>query len=149
MATGEFHVTSSDSGAMPSGQAMLNGLRGRCPACGRGAMFRKFLKVNDACPDCGEELHHHRADDFPAYLDIAIVGHILVPIVLAVETATVWPFWVAMTLWPAVALGMTMALLQPIKGAVVGMQWALGMHGFEQAKAARATAPVARRVAAR
>jgi uncharacterized protein (DUF983 family) len=141
MANGEFRiVASSDSGAMPSGQAMMNGLRGRCPACGRGAMFRKFLKVNDACPDCGEELYHHRADDFPAYLDIAIVGHVLVPIVLAVETVTVWPFWVAMTLWPLLALGMTLALLQPIKGAVVGMQWALGMHGFEHAKAARALA---------
>ncbi|MGE0061137.1 MAG: DUF983 domain-containing protein [Xanthobacteraceae bacterium] len=143
MTGGQFRITTpGGSGAMPSGRAMMNGLRGKCPACGRGAMFRKFLKVNDACPDCGEELHHHRADDFPAYLDIAIVGHILVPIVLAVETATVWPFWVAMTLWPAVALGMTLALLQPIKGAVVGMQWALGMHGFEQAKAARALAPV-------
>jgi uncharacterized protein (DUF983 family) len=45
-----------------------------------------------------------------------------------------------MTLWPLLALGMTLALLQPIKGAVVGMQWALGMHGFEHAKAARALA---------
>lgn len=140
MTNGEFRITSSEAGERPNGQAMWNGLRGRCPACGHGAMFRKFLKVNDACPECGEELHHHRADDFPAYLDIAIVGHILVPIVLAVETAVVWPFWVAMTLWPLVALGMTVALLQPIKGAVVGMQWALGMHGFEQAKAARAFA---------
>ena len=49
-------------------------------------MFRVFLKVNDACPHCGEELHHHRADDFPAYLVIVIVGHILVPIILVVET---------------------------------------------------------------
>jgi uncharacterized protein (DUF983 family) len=70
-------------------------------------MFRAFLKVADTCLHCGEKLHHHRADDFPAYLVIVIVGHILVPIVLAVETN---------------------GLLQPIKGAVVAIQWYGGMH---------------------
>lgn len=125
-------------GRLSNGQAMWRGFRGRCPACGRGRMFGKFLKVNDACPDCGEELHHHRADDFPAYLVIFIAGHILVPIVLAVETMSVLPFWLSMTLWPLVALAMTVALIQPVKGAVVAMQWGLGMHGFEEAKTARA-----------
>ncbi len=73
--------TASVRVVLPSrfGQAVWRGFRGRCPACGEGRVFRAFLKVNDACPRCGEELHHHRADDFPAYLVIAIVGHILVP----------------------------------------------------------------------
>ena len=30
---------------------------------GQGRMFHRYLKVNDACPQCGGELHHHRADD--------------------------------------------------------------------------------------
>ena len=101
-------------------------------------MFRVFLKVNDACPHCGEELHHHRADDFPAYLVIVIVGHILVPIVLLVETEIAPPIWLSMSLWPAVALAMTLGLLQPVKGAVVATQWYGGMHGFEASKKARA-----------
>jgi len=122
--------------------ALRRGLRGRCPACGEGHMFRKFLKVADACPACGEELHHHRADDFPAYLDIVIVGHILVPIVLAVETEIAPPLWLSMTMWPLVALAMALGLLQPIKGAVVAIQWYLGMHGFEEAKKARTPATV-------
>lgn len=100
-------------------------------------MFRSFLKVDDACPHCGEELHHHRADDFPAYLDIVIVGHILVPIVLAVETEFTPPIELSMVLWPVIALAMTLGLLQPIKGAVVAIQWYGGMHGFEEAKKAR------------
>ena len=49
-------------------------------------MFGAFLKVKDHCEVCGEELHHHRADDFPAYVVILIVGHLLVPAVLSVET---------------------------------------------------------------
>jgi uncharacterized protein (DUF983 family) len=115
----------------------LRGVRGRCPACGQGKMFRKFLKVNDACPACGEELHHHRADDFPAYLVIVIVGHILVPIVLAVETEFAPAYWVHAVLWGPAVLGMTLGLLQPVKGAIVAMQWFLGMHGFEESKARR------------
>ena len=100
-------------------------------------MFRAFLKVADQCPRCGEELHHHRADDFPAYLVIVIVGHILVPIVLSVETNIAPPVAVSMTLWPSTALAMALGLLQPVKGAVVAIQWYGGMHGFETAKKAR------------
>ena len=106
-------------------------------------MFRAFLKVNDACPHCAEELHHHRADDFPAYLVIVIVGHILVPIILVVETEIAPAIWVSMTLWPLLALAMTLGLLQPVKGAVVAIQWYGGMHGFEDAKKARALAAAA------
>ena len=119
-------------------QALWRGFRGRCPACGEGHMFRAFLKVADRCPRCGEELHHHRADDFPAYLVIVIVGHILVPIILAVETEMGPPVWLSMVLWPSLALAMTLGLLQPVKGAVVAIQWYGGMHGFDAAKKARA-----------
>lgn len=124
-----------------AGEALWRGFRGKCPNCGEGRMFRKFLKVNDTCPNCGEELYHHRADDFPAYLDIVIVGHILVPIVLAVETEMPPPMWVSMTLWPLIALISTLALLQPIKGAVVAIQWYAGMHGFEESKGRRLPVP--------
>jgi len=128
-------------GAVTTLEAMKRGFFGRCPHCGEGRMFRAFLKVADQCPACGEELHHHRADDFPAYIVIVIVGHILVPIVLLVETEIAPPLWVGMTLWPAAVVALSLALIQPVKGAIVGMQWALGMHGFEQAKKDRA-APV-------
>ena len=67
--------------------ALRRGFLGRCPNCGRGKLFRAFLKVADRCPDCGTELHHHRADDAPAYFVILIVGHIVVPLALVVEIA--------------------------------------------------------------
>jgi uncharacterized protein (DUF983 family) len=118
-------------------QAMWRGFRCRCPACGEGRLFRAFLKVNDSCPACGEEMHHHRADDFPAYLVIVIVGHIVVPLVLSVETAFAPPYWVQWLLWLPTTLGLALGLIQPVKGTVVAMQWYLGMHGFEAAKNAR------------
>lgn len=114
--------------------AMKRGFFGRCPHCGEGRMFRAFLKVADSCPACGEEFHHHRADDFPAYVVIVIAGHIVVPMVLAVETRFAPAMWISMIVWPSLVVALSLALLQPVKGAIVGLQWAFGMHGFEQAK---------------
>ena len=141
--TASAATTPAHVSAARASEPLWRGFRGKCPACGEGHMFRKFLKVADNCPACGEELYHHRADDFPAYLDIVIVGHILVPIVLAVETELTPPILLSMTLWPLVALVASLGLLQPIKGAVVAMQWFGGMHGFEDSKGRRLPAPAA------
>jgi uncharacterized protein (DUF983 family) len=111
--------------------SMLRGALLKCPACGAGALFYRYLKVCDTCPDCGEELHHHRADDAPAYFTIVIVGHIVVSLVLAVEIALRPPLWLHAALWLPLTLILTLVLLPPIKGALIGLQWALRMHGFD------------------
>jgi uncharacterized protein (DUF983 family) len=118
----------------PSTPAIVRGLLGRCPRCGEGRMFRAFLKVSDRCEVCGEELHHHRADDFPAYVVIFIVGHALVPAVLYVETHFAPSYWTHLALWLPTTLALAIGLLQPVKGAIVALQWSMGMHGFEQAR---------------
>jgi uncharacterized protein (DUF983 family) len=128
----------NDTGPRVRQSALLRGFLGRCPACGKGRLFRAFLKVADRCPACGEELHHHRADDFPAYLVILIVGHVLVPLVLWVEVKYALPLATHLALWIPATLIMTLGLLQPVKGAIVALQWHAGMHGFADARKARA-----------
>ena len=110
-------------------QAMLRGVRLKCPRCGNGALFHRYLKVSSQCPACGEQLHHHRADDAPAYFTIVIVGHV-VAAVLAVEKALHPSMAVHLALWVPLTLGMSLWLLPRVKGALVGLQWALRMHGF-------------------
>ena len=112
--------------------AIKRGFHCRCPNCGEGKLFRAYLKTNDVCSVCGLELHHHRADDFPAYLVIVIVGHIIVPMILAVEQNFAPPYLVHLAVWLPLTLGMSLALLQPVKGAIVGLQWAFRMHGFDE-----------------
>lgn len=112
---------------------MLRGALGRCPQCGEGRLFAGFLKVKDTCEACGEELHHHRADDAPPYFTMFIVGHIVVPLVLLVEKLLRPPLSVHFVLWTLVTLGLTFALMPAVKGAIVGLQWALRMHGFDYA----------------
>jgi uncharacterized protein (DUF983 family) len=124
-----------------AGLALLNGLRGRCPACGKGRLFRRFMKIADSCESCGEAFHHHRADDFPAYLVIVLVGHIVVPLTLYVELAWTPSYWVHAAIWLPLVLILSLGLLQPVKGLVVALQWHAGMHGFGTVKQARRSAP--------
>ena len=126
----------------PMQQALLRGLLCCCPHCGRGKLFRAFLKVADECPACGEDFRHQQADDAPAYFVILIVGHIVVPLALAMETAFAPPSWLQFAIWIPITIGLSCALLQPFKGAIVSWQWAHRMHGFEHAKQPAALAPV-------
>src|SRR5690349_14771497 len=108
-----------------------NGVKCRCPRCGKGKLFRAYLKVNDRCSECGEELFHHKADDMPPYISIVIVGHIIVGLMLHLEMTTrIDPIWYVVTAVPA-ALIMPLIMLPSIKGAVVGLQWANRVHGFD------------------
>lgn len=113
-------------------QAMGRGFRGRCPKCGQGRLFRAFLKVADHCAVCAEDFSHHRADDAPAYFVILIVGHLVVALALEVEIVFGPPYWVHAVLWVPLTLGLALGLLQPVKGAIVGLQWAQYMHGFDR-----------------
>jgi uncharacterized protein (DUF983 family) len=112
--------------------AMKLGFRGRCPRCGEGGLFRAFLKVDNNCSACGLDYTPHRADDLPAYLVIIIVGHIVVPTALWIETNYSPAVWLQLAIYLPFTLIASLLLLQPVKGAVVGMQWALHMHGFDE-----------------
>lgn len=124
---GEHH---SGRPARPVWGAMRSGFSCRCPRCGEGRLFRSFLKTFDDCEVCGEAFHHHRADDLPAYLVVVIVGHVVVAAFMAVEASIYLPLWAHLTIWLPSTAALCLALLRPIKGAVVGLQWALYMHGF-------------------
>jgi uncharacterized protein (DUF983 family) len=114
-------------------QAMWRGARGRCPACGKGRLFGRYLKVADNCAHCGEALHHQRADDAPPYFTIFIAGHVIMPLMLAFEAAFRPDLWVHVLVWGPATVALCLALLPVIKGSIVGLQWALYMHGFDPA----------------
>jgi uncharacterized protein (DUF983 family) len=127
-----YQIDGRSTGSRPVFSSLLRGAMLKCPACGIGSIFRRYLKIADACPHCGEDLHHHRADDAPAYFTIVIVGHIVVSLVLAVEMAYRPAIWVHMALWLPLTVILTLLLLPTVKGVLVALQWALLMHGFDR-----------------
>ncbi len=114
----------------PTKPAMLRGLRRRCPNCGEGNLFVGYLKVVDTCAVCHEDLHHHRADDGPAYLTILLVAHILG---FTMHFSFVYLRPEPMVLATVLTIGcvaLSLYLLPRLKGMIVGIQWARRMHGF-------------------
>lgn len=114
-----------DAARRPALSAVLRGLLRRCPKCGLGGSMRGYLKVREACAECGEPLGHFRADDFPPYLTILVVGHIVVPLVLLVEQNFAPSLAVQMIAWPLLTLFLTLLTLPFVKGGVLGLMWAL------------------------
>jgi len=124
------HASSVATTERPLRLALLRGSKGRCPACGEAALFGRFLKPVSHCPACGQQWHHQRADDLPAYLVILVLGHLLAPLIVVTTLSFDPPAWVEMTAWPAFALVAALLMIQPAKGAVIALQWARRMHGF-------------------
>lgn len=116
----------------PLGAAIARGAFGRCPRCGYGKLFKSFLKQVNQCAACHEALGHIRADDGPAWLTILLTGHILAPLILALEPNTTWPEWVSMTVWPMTALVLAILLLPRSKGIFIGLIWRAGCIGSEK-----------------
>jgi len=115
----------------PLGQAMWRGLRGRCPACGAGRLFARYLKPVANCAVCNQPLGHVRSDDAAPWLTILVVGHIVVPLMLSVERYSQWPEWVAMIVWPLIALALALAVLPRAKGLLLSIIWVTRAPGSE------------------
>jgi len=115
----------------PLGRSIKRGLACRCPNCGDGRLFRAFLKPVDHCAVCGEDYTPQRADDLPAYLVIVVVGHVLMTGYLLTDMLWRVSPWVHMAIWIPLAVLTAIATVQPIKGGVIGLQWAYRMHGFD------------------
>ncbi len=114
----------------PLWPAVRRGMSLHCPACGKGALLHRYLKVRDACPQCGEELHHQRADDGPAYLTLTVTGKVAISLMV----------WLLFTYDPnplllfffiaTLVVAMSLFLLPRFKGMMVAIQWSRRMHGF-------------------
>jgi uncharacterized protein (DUF983 family) len=111
--------------ALPLLRALWRGARERCPACGEGKLFYRYLKVSPNCPHCGHDLDQYPSDDGPAYFTILLVGHVVVlPLLLfnfiwKAPAAVVVP----VVLIPLAVL--TLLALPRVKGAVIGLLYTL------------------------
>ncbi|HYD44772.1 MAG TPA: DUF983 domain-containing protein [Phenylobacterium sp.] len=120
----------SKSGIVP---AIFRGLKGKCPDCGEGRLFWRYLKVQPNCEACDHDLAQYPADDGPAYVTILVIGHLVVaplllfPFIWEAPVALVLPI----TLIPLAFI--TLGLLPLIKGGFIGLLWALKVRNRDAA----------------
>lgn len=115
-------------------QAMGRGFKGKCPNCGKGKMFYKYLKATPKCNSCGTALDRHRADDAPSYFAMLLLSMVIAPIMVTVQLIYEWPLWLNFVFWTPLALFLVILILQPVKGSIIALQWANRMHGFDEEK---------------
>ena len=99
------------------------GLRCRCPACGRGALYRGFLSVVPECAVCGQDLRPREEGDGPAVFAILLLGAVVVGLALWTELRFEPPFWLHGVLWAPLTLAGAVALLRPLKATFIALQF--------------------------
>lgn len=127
---GDVRVFGGDAGKRSVARAIQRGMAKKCPQCGVGALFDGYTRVKESCSHCGLDFSGHRADDAPPYMTILVVGHIAIPLALAVKTLFDPPLGLQFLFWTPVVLGSSAGLLPIAKGGLIGLQWANRMHGF-------------------
>lgn len=112
---------------VPMLTAIGRGAANHCPTCGQDHVFRGYLKVKRECAECGTPLGLVRAEDAPPYFTIVAVGHIIIPLMLLLETSYKPPLWVHAAIWLPLTVILSLALLRPIKGGTVGLMLKLNL----------------------
>jgi uncharacterized protein (DUF983 family) len=123
-------MTAMPEAAHPVAPAVLRGLKGRCPACGDGPLFWKYLKVNGRCQACDQDLARYPADDGPAYLTILLTGHLIVAPMLLFPIMWQNPA-VSLPIIFALLATATLAVLPRVKGGWIGLMYALGVKDVD------------------
>ena len=107
------------------------GLRGRCPRCGRGRLFKGFLSLKPRCEVCGLEYAFADSGDGPAFFVMSIVGLVVVALAMWVEFAYEPAMWVHMALWLPLIVVLSLGLVRPSKSVLIALQY---KHKAEQGR---------------
>ena len=108
----------------PPVEPIAAGLKGRCPRCGQGRLFSRFLTVARECDVCGLDYSFADAGDGPAVFVILITGFIVVGLALWMEVSVGPPLWVHFVLWIPLTLVLSLGALRLIKGMLITLQHA-------------------------
>jgi uncharacterized protein (DUF983 family) len=111
--------------AYPLFRSIGRGLAHRCPACGKGRLYGRYLKVRPQCDVCEHPLQRYPADDGPAYLTILLVGHLIIAPLLFFPIVWESPAQYSLPIILGSLTLVTLFALPRIKGGWIGLMYAL------------------------
>jgi len=107
-------------------------LRGRCPRCGRGALYKGLLDITERCSVCALPLTNHEQGDGPGFFAVLLIGMLAGIGAALVEVYYAPPFWLHALLWiPFVIIG-TLLALRWIKAAIIAIQYRTRIQDFQE-----------------
>jgi uncharacterized protein (DUF983 family) len=111
---------------------LFRGLKRRCPNCGKGALYRAFLKPVDQCNHCDEQLGHIRSDDIPTYFTVLLVGHIVVTLAMITDQMFNPSTFVMLSILLPTAIILMLLFLPHIKGVTISLLWRLRLSDSDK-----------------
>ena len=104
-------------------KAAERGALGRCPCCGKGELFARYLRQVENCANCGEAFGALRADDAAPWLTIIVLGHFILPLAFLIDLESMMPRWLALTSWSLLFTLVALVMLPRSKGIMLGVLW--------------------------
>ena len=106
-------------------QGLWRAFRGRCPNCGKGKLYKSYLKHIDDCPVCNAKYSDIQADDGPAWFVMVLTGAIVLPAAIYLSLHDVMPIWAVMTVLLVLTVAVALLLLPRAKGVFIAVLWRL------------------------
>ena len=116
----------------PAWRPVIRGLRHRCPQCGQGRLYARYLKQTATCSHCGARIGGIRAEDGPPWLTVLILGPFLAGLTFISARQESWPLWLTLPALSLLAIAAILILLPRIKGAIIGLLWSMGAQDEER-----------------
>lgn len=105
------------------GTVVWRAVRGRCPRCGKGALFHGYVQQAAICASCGEPIGDIRAEDGPSWLTILLTGPVVLPVIFILFAFSGWPDLAIVSIGVVLAVGLALCLLPRVKGGFIGVLW--------------------------
>ncbi|GGE16074.1 membrane protein [Polymorphobacter glacialis] len=108
----------------PPGPApVANALRGRCPRCAQGKLFRTFIVFRPKCSACDLDYRAFNVGDGAATFLILIVGAIVTGLAMWLELTRSPAWYVHVALWVPLTIVLTVILMRVAKALLIALEY--------------------------
>lgn len=107
---------------MAQSSPLAHALKGTCPRCGQGPLFKGPVAFAPQCSSCGLDYDAFNVGDGPAAFLILIVGAVLTVLAIVTDLSVSPPWWVHLV-WIPVGLALTVGGLRLAKAWLVAQEY--------------------------